>query len=295
LEIHSRFENLLNIGIALSAEKNHDHLLEMILSEARNITNCDAGTLYLKQDNQLVFKIIQNGSLNLQQGGSGEDIHLPPVPLRKENVSAYVAMSGQSVNVSDVYTYDGFDFSGPRNYDKITGYRTKSMLVLPMENHEGEIIGVLQLINCLEEDKHTVCAFPSYCQKVVEALASQAAIAITNAELIRDIENLFYSFVEVMAAAIDARTPYNANHTRRVAMLARVTAEAINRSAGERWTSEHFNSERLEQLTMAGWLHDIAKIATPLTVMNKATRLGGGSNLCCSVWIILVRLKQPAL
>lgn len=271
----SRVESLLNIGIALSAEKNHNRLLEMIVSEARNITTCDAGTLYLKQEDRLVFKIIQNESMNIFLGGSGEEIHLPPVPLKKENVSAHVAMSGQSVNIPDVYTYDGFDFSGPRNYDKMTGYRTRSMLVVPMENHEGEIIGVLQLINSLEEDNNTVRPFPAYYQKVVESLASQAAIALTNAKLIKDIENLFNSFVEVMATAIDARTPYNANHTRRVAMLARATAGVINQSNEEKWASVHFDNERLEQLTMAGWLHDIGKIATPLSVMNKATRLEG--------------------
>lgn len=268
-------ENLLNIGIALSAEKNHNRLLEMIVTEACNITACDAGTLYLKQEDLLVFRIIQNKSMNIFQGGSGEEIHLPPVPLKQENVSAYVAMTGRSVNIPDVYNHEGFDFSGPRNYDKMTGYQTRSMLVVPMENHEGEIIGVLQLINSLEEDHKTVRAFPIYYQKVIESLASQAAIALTNAKLIKDIEELFNSFVEVMATAIDARTPYNANHTRRVALLARATGEAVNLCSSGMLTSEHFDQERLEQLTMAGWLHDIGKIATPLTVMNKASRLEG--------------------
>ncbi|MCL6639067.1 MAG: GAF domain-containing protein [Firmicutes bacterium] len=274
-KIYSRLENILNIGIALSAEKNHNRLLEIIVTEARNITACDAGTLYLKQGDMLVFKIIQNQSLKIFLGGSGEKIQLPPVPLKKENVSAYVALSGRTVNIPDVYTYDGFDFSGPRNYDKMTGYRTKSMLVVPMENHEGEIIGVLQLINSLEEDNKTIRPFPVHYQKVIQSLASQAAIALTNATLIKDIENLFNSFVEVMATAIDARTPYNANHTRRVAMLARAVAEAINQSREGNWSQVYFDHERLDQLTMAGWLHDIGKIATPLSVMNKATRLEG--------------------
>lgn len=268
-------ENLLNIGIALSAEKNHNRLLEMIVTEACNITASDAGTLYLKQEDLLVFRIIQNKSMNIFLGGSGEEIHLPPVPLKQENVSAHVAMTGRSVNIPDVYNYEGFDFSGPRNYDKMTGYQTRSMLVVPMENHEGEIIGVLQLINSLEEDHKTVRAFPLYYQKVIESLASQAAIALTNAKLIKDIEDLFNSFVEVMATAIDARTPYNANHTRRVALLARATGEAVDLCSSGILASEHFDQERLEQLTMAGWLHDIGKIATPLTVMNKASRLEG--------------------
>lgn len=270
--VFSQVENLLNIGIALSTEKDHNRLLEMIITEARNITSADAGTLYMKQGDRLVFKIIQNESLNIFQGGSGEVINLPPVPLIKENVSAYVAISGKSINIPDVYEYEGFDFSGPRNYDKMTGYRTKSMLVVPMENHEGEIIGVIQLINSLEADK-TIRPFPPEYQKVVHSLTSQAAIALTNAKLLEDIENLFNSFVEVMATAIDARTPYNANHTRRVAALARATAEAINSCSEGKWSRERFDPERLDQLTMAAWLHDIGKITTPLSVMNKATRL----------------------
>ncbi|OPY57039.1 MAG: Cyclic di-GMP phosphodiesterase response regulator RpfG [Pelotomaculum sp. PtaU1.Bin035] len=273
--VFTQIENLLNVGIALTAEKDHNRLLELIVTEARNITNCDAGTLYLRQGEQLVFKIIQTQSQNVFQGGSGEEIKLPPVKLVKDNVSAYVALTGQTVNIPDVYFAEGFDFSGPRKYDKITGYRTQSMLVVPMGNHEGEIIGVLQLINSLEDDNLKVRVFPEHYQKVIESLASQAAIALTNAQLLKDIENLFKSFVEVMATAIDARTPYNANHTRRVAMLARATAEAINIVYTGPFAHEYFNTERLEQLTMAGWLHDIGKVTTPLSVMDKATRLEG--------------------
>jgi len=273
--IFNQVENLLNVGIALTAEKDHNRLLEMIVTEARNITNSDAGTLYLRQNDKLVFKIVQTQSQNVFLGGSGEEVKLPPVALVESNVSAYVALTGKTVNIADVYFAEGFDFSGPRNYDRITGYRTKSMLVVPMENHEGEIIGVLQLINSLESDNRTVRVFPEHYQKVIESLASQAAIALTNAQLLRDIENLFNSFVQVMATAIDARTPYNANHTRRVAMLARATAEAINAVQKGPLAHEHFNAERLEQLTMAGWLHDIGKVTTPLSVMNKATRLEG--------------------
>ena len=271
--IYDQIGRLLTIGIALSTEKDHNRLLEMIVSEARRFTNCDAGTLYLKQGEQLEFKIIQNQSLNIFLGGSGEKINLPAVPLKEENISAYVAISGKSVNISDVYDCEDFDFSGPRNYDNITGYHTQSMLVIPMENHEGEIIGVLQLINSLKEDNETIRDFPEYFQRLVESLASQASIAITNVNLMKDIENLFNSFIEVMATAIDSRTPYNANHTRRVALLARATALAVNQSSTGTWAQEFFNDQRLEQITMAGWLHDIGKIGTPLSVMNKETRL----------------------
>ncbi len=293
-KIFDQVENLLNIGIALSAEKNHPRLLEMIVTETRRVTSGDAGTLYLKEDDRLVFKIIQNDTMGVRQGGDGEEINLPPVPLKAENVSSYVALTGRTVNIPDVYTSAGFDFTGPRNYDRMTGYRTRSMLVVPLENHEGEITGVLQLINSLEPDDRTVRPFPAYYQKVVESLASQAAIALTNARLIKDIENLFNSFVQVMATAIDARTPYNANHTRRVALLSRALAGAVNQTAAGSWAAEHFDDERLDQLTMAGWMHDIGKVATPLSVMDKATRLDGRLELVLQRLDYIAQLEKAA-
>ena len=123
-EILDQVETLLNIGIALSGEKDHNRLLEMIVTEARRITGADAGTLYLCEGNHLVFKIIQNETLNIYQGGKGEQIELPPVPLKEENVASWVALHHQTVNFPDVYNAQGFDFSGPINYDKLTGYRT---------------------------------------------------------------------------------------------------------------------------------------------------------------------------
>lgn len=273
-EMLEQVEQLLNVGIALSTEKDHNRLLEMIVSEARRITRADGGTLYLKDGNYLQFKIMQNQTMNVFQGGAGEPINLPPVPLQKSNVSSYVALTRHSVNIPDVYTSQEFDFTGPKNYDRITGYRTVSMLVVPLENHENEVIGVLQLINALNEKDEPV-AFPAYFEKVVSSLASQAAIALTNMNLISEIENLFQSFVEVMATAIDSRTPYNANHTRRVALLSGALALAINDTHHGAWASECFDNDRITQLVMAGWLHDIGKIATPLAVMNKASRIEG--------------------
>lgn len=276
-EILRQVEDILNIGIALSAEKNHNHLLEMIVTEARRITHADGGTLYLCDGEYLTFKIIQNESMQIFQGGSGEPIALPPVPMQKVNVSSYVALTDKSVNISDVYNAEGFDFSGPKKYDQITGYRTVSMLVTPLKNHEGQVIGVLQLINALDEDNRPI-PFADYYEKVIFSLASQAAISLTTNQLLADIERLFNSFVEVMATAIDSRTPYNANHTRRVALLAGELGKAINEEKGI-WADEVFDEDRLTQLVMAGWLHDIGKIATPLSVMNKATRLEGKIDL----------------
>ncbi len=271
-EILEQVKDILNIGIALSAEKDHNRLLEMIVTEARRITAADGGTLYLCESEHLLFKIIQNDTMQTYQGGMGEPVNLPPVPMRPENVSSYAALSHQSVNIPDVYEAEGFDFSGPKNYDKITGYRTGSMLVIPLENHEGDVIGVLQLLNAKDGEGNTIPFAPHF-EKVISSLASQAAISLTNMQLLADIERLFNSFVEVMATAIDSRTPYNANHTRRVALLAGELARVIDGEKEEKWAEIDFSEDRTAQLVMAGWLHDIGKIATPLSVMNKSSRI----------------------
>lgn len=268
-EILEQVEDIISIGIALSAEKDKNRLLEMIVSEARRITNADAGTLYLCEGDCLSFKIMQNESMNTFSGGKGDPINIPPVPIKMENVSAYVAITKKSVNIPNVYQAEEFDFSGPRKYDEATGYKTLSMLVIPLENHEGTVIGVLQLINARDIDGELI-PFAKYYEHVISSLASQAAIFLTNMQLLNDIENLFNSFVEVMATAIDSRTPYNANHTRRVALLAGELARAINEEQADK---EIFDEDQIAQLVMAGWLHDIGKIATPLEVMNKATRI----------------------
>jgi HD-GYP domain-containing protein (c-di-GMP phosphodiesterase class II) len=268
-----QLENLLTIGIALSSEKDHNKLLEMIISEARRITNADAGTLYLVEDKHLKIKIIHNLSMNTFLGGKGEDVNLPPVPISPDYVSGYAALTGKSVNIPDVYQAKGFDFSGPQKYDQMTGYRTTSMLVIPLKNHLEEVIGVLQLINALEPESNKAIPFEPGYETVIEALASLAAIALTNMQLIQEIETLFESFVQVMVTAIDAQTPYNATHTQKVNRLCQLLAEEINRAASGAFAEIFISPDQVKQLTMAGWLHDIGKIATPLEVMNKATRL----------------------
>lgn len=266
-------EDLLNIGIALSAEEDHNKLLELILTEARKITNADAGTLYLYEDDKLSFKLMQNDTLEINKGGRGEEIDLPPVELNKENVSAYVALTKETVNIADVYDTDKFDFSGPKKYDQMTNYRTKSMLVLPLEDYEGNVIGVLQLINAQDDKKDKVIPFKSHLEKVVGSLASQAAVSLSNVQAKQEIEELLNSFVEVMATAVDARTPYNAAHTKRLAAMIKEFMDLINGYEEGKYADEYFDDDRRQELIMTAWLHDIGKVAIPLEVMNKATRL----------------------
>jgi len=198
-ETHDTLENLRNelkrfsdIGRALSRESDIEILLEMIIDRARDITKSDGGTLYILENKTLNFKIVQNESLNIRMGGSSKvQITFPPVELNKSNVSAYVALTGELVNIPDVYNFKPFDFTGPRKFDKQTGYRTKSMLVVPMKNHQNEVVGVLQLINAkrLKADKEIIPFLPEYVS-LVESLASQAAIAITNVHLISEAQKM---------------------------------------------------------------------------------------------------------
>ncbi len=272
-EVLDSIHDLLKIGIALTSESDNDRLFEMILTEARKVTHADAGTLYLCDEEYLYFKIIQNNRLNIYQGGGGEVIDLPPVPMTESNVASYVAIHGEVVNIEDVYNSDRFDFTGPKKYDEITGYLTRSLLVIPLKKRDGEIIGVLQLINALDE-LGKITSFPKHIELVAESLASQAGIALSNMQYIEEIDLLFNSFVEVMTTTIDARSPYNVNHTRSVVQLSEGLAKYLNQLHVEGRFAEYFEDQRLHQLVIAAWLHDIGKIAVPSRVMDKPTRLG---------------------
>ncbi len=265
---------LLDIGIALSAEKNYKILLERILSESRRITACDAGTLYLVKSGKLSFEIIQNDTLNIHQGGQGEPIELPPVDIAETAAAGFCALHNTVINIPDVYKPEisGIDFTGPRRYDALTGYHTISMMVIPLENHEGAIIGVLQLLNAQDEEG-AVIPFAAYLEPVVRAIASQAAVAISNMRYVEEIDNMLQSFVRVISIAIDERSSYNANHTRNMATLTGKFANYIKTQQDKALALE-LSDKDVEQLIMAAWLHDIGKIAVPLSIMDKPSRLG---------------------
>jgi len=197
-------EQLNIIGAALSKERDTNRLLENILIAAKKITRADGGTLYRVTEDQsaLRFEIVRTDSLALAMGGAtaGQVIDFPDIPLRnaagepnRSMVAAYAALHEETVNIADAYQTVGiaadFDFSGTREFDKRTGYRSQSFLTVPMKNHEGEIIGVLQLINALDPLTQQVTVFSAADQRLAESLASQAAIALTNRQLIGQLEN----------------------------------------------------------------------------------------------------------
>lgn len=267
------FEQILNIGIELTTEKNSDHLLETIIESAMEITHCDAGTLYLLEDDHLLFKIMKTLSMGVNRGVNGDRIEdMPPVPLSKDHVCAYTAIHREIVNIPDVYHSDLFDFSGPKKYDALTGYQTKSMLVIPIENNENELLGVLQLLNA-QDEQGNVIPFDEQYHIIIRSLGSMAAIELANLSYMEELKIQLRSFVETFAAAIDERTPYNGSHTRKVAEYAGLIADTMSEKHQSGECEEYFDEERKEKLELASLLHDIGKMIIPLKVMNRATRL----------------------
>ena len=281
-ELTHRLGELLRIGVALSKERDINRLLEAILIAAKDIANADGGTLYRMTDEQaLRFEIMRNDSLGIAMGGtSGVDIPFYPVNLFDKDgkainsmVAAYAVHHDCSVNIADAYSEAGFDFSGTKNFDKKTGYRSISFLTVPMKNHEEEIIGVLQLINAKDRNTGKVVAFSDDDQRLAESLASQAAIALTNRLLINHLETLFESFIQLINAAIDDKSPYTGGHCERVPTLTMMLAEAVsNCKSGPLSNFSMSDSDRYE-LKIAGLLHDCGKVTTPVHVVDKATKL----------------------
>lgn len=278
----SRLERLNAIGVALSAERNNKRLLEMILLGAKEITNADGGTLYtVTEDQQLKFEIMRTQTLDIAMGGTtGKDIPFPPLPLYTQDgspnlnmVAAYCVLNDRTVNIEDAYEAAGFDFSGTRKFDQNTGYRSKSFLTIPMKNHENEIIGVLQLINAIDPDSGEIIAFSKANQQLVESLASQAAVALTNYNLIEGLKNLFEAFIELIADAIDEKSPYTGGHCRRVPELTMMLADAACRAERGPLADFRMTDKEIYELRIAAWLHDCGKVTTPEHVMDKPTKL----------------------
>jgi HD-GYP domain-containing protein (c-di-GMP phosphodiesterase class II) len=282
-DLFRRLEQLNAIGAALSKERDINRLLESILVAAKTITHADGGTLYrMTEDVQaLRFEILRTDSLHIAMGGTtGNAINFPNLPLKNDRgeandsmVAAYAAIHDKTVNIADAYTEAGFDFSGTRSFDQRTGYRSQSFLTVPMKNHEGEIIGVLQLINAIDPQNHQVKTFSSADQSLAESLASQAAIALTNRLLITQLEELFESFISLINLAIDEKSPYTGGHCQRVPALTMMLAEAADATQAGPLASFRMDERDRYELKIAGLLHDCGKVTTPVHVVDKATKL----------------------
>ena len=280
--LQNQISNMSAIGLALSKERDMDKLLEMILLEAKRISNADGGTLYMMtDDHRLRFSIMITDSLDVHMGGtSGKDIPFYPVKLYNDDgkpnenmIAANAGINGKTINIPDAYKAKGFDFSGTKAFDEKTGYRSKSFLTVPLKNHEEEIIGVLQLLNAQDIKSKKVISFSQRVQESVEALSSQAAVAITNKNLIKDLEVLFESFIKLIASAIDAKSPYTGGHCSRVPEITMMLAESVNDINEGPFAGIQFSDKEMYELKIAAWLHDCGKVATPEYVVDKSTKL----------------------
>jgi HD-GYP domain-containing protein (c-di-GMP phosphodiesterase class II) len=276
------YRELIEIGIALSAERDPARLRERILAEAKAFTNADAGTLYLKRKGQeLAFHVVRNDSLGIAMGGtSGVDIDWPAVPLadaegrpNMRNVASYCALTGEIVNIADAYTRaDQLDFSGTEEFDRRLGYRSQSFLTVPLKNHNGTVIGVLQLINA-KDDTGRVIPFDESIVPMVSALASQAAISIDNRMLIEELKQLLDAFIGVIAAAIDTKSPYTGGHCQRVPVITEMLVRAACQATEGPFAGFDLTEEEWYELRVACWLHDCGKVITPEHIVDKATKL----------------------
>lgn len=278
------FKTLTEVGIALSTEKNHDRLLEIILQKAMEITHADGGTIYTVNENKtLQFEIMLTTSLGIHIGGTSDKaMQFDSLPLYDEQgkpnnhmLAPWAVLTQKTSNLKNVYTNKKFDLSGPKLFDKKTGYHTQSCLTVPMTNHLNEVIGVLQLINAIDPKTKKIEPFSPSCQYIVESLASQAAVIMTNRELINAQKKLFDSLIQLIAKAIDEKSPYTGGHCRRVPVITRLIADAACHAQKGPLKDFHMSEDELYELEVAAWLHDCGKITTPEAVVDKSTKLEG--------------------
>lgn len=277
----SEIDELNEIGIALSTQRDTESLLDMILRKSREITVSDAGSLYLVEESEtepkrLRAKVAQNDSIRV----SFAEFELP---IDESSIAGYVAKKGEMIHLEDAYQIPSSrPFRFALKFDRESGYRTKSMLVVPMKNPQGEIIGVVQLINCKRDPRQRVTAktvdevvipYPESRRSLISSLASQAAVAIENNRLYESIQTLFEGFVKASVTAIEARDPTTSGHSSRVADLTVGLAEAVDRSDDPAFRDRNFTRAEIKEIRYASLLHDFGKVGVREEVLVKAKKL----------------------
>ncbi len=273
---------LTEIGLSLSQDNKIEDVFDLILSEAIAFTNADGATIYSVTEDKksLEFALMVTRSKGIKAGGKYGQVKLKPVPIYREdglpNMShqaSCVFHTKEFLEFDDYYHQDRFDPSGTIAWDKANDYRCKSMLAIPLMNHEKDVLGVIQLINAI--DKHTgeIISFPKESITMVMSLASQAAIALTNKYLIYSLEKLFKEFIKAIALALDRKSKHTGGHIERVAKICMMIANKVNSDKTGYYKNVEFSKIELDELSIAAWLHDVGKIATPDHIMNKATKL----------------------
>ncbi|MBL6991673.1 MAG: HD domain-containing protein [Bacteriovoracaceae bacterium] len=276
-----RIKKLHKLTQSLSKEKDHQKLLELILFAMKDITNADGGTLYTPTKEQtLRFEILVNTSLNMAMGGSsGVSIPFKDLPLynlagvpNQHNIACSCYLSGKYINITDAYQTHEFDFSGARIFDREVGYRTKSVLAIPLKNVENKVIGVIQLVNARDNLGQTI-HFTKDSQAFAEFLGSHAAITLTNFKLTEELSGLVESLARVIATAIDDKSPYTGKHCYRVPKLAMMLTEAAVKAQVGNLKKFQMTAEQKDEMKLAALLHDCGKVSTPVHVIDKATKL----------------------
>ena len=294
--------------IKLSGQSNTQALMESILVEAQKLTRAEGGSLYLLEgdhlDRRLRFMIVRNDVLKISYGGlKGEPVPYPAIPLFQEeegstvanihNVVTYCAHKREVVIIDDAYTNQQFDLSGTRRFDEQNGYQSRSFLTIPLLDHNKDVIGVLQLVNATDMLTHEVVPFPQRIVPLVKALATYAAIALENQLLVQEHKELLDTFIQCIAKAIDAKSAHTSGHCQRVPLLTELIAKAACEDY-QRFATFHLDEDGWYELHVAAWLHDCGKLATPDSVLDKATKLSGLKDGMELVNARFAALKQQA-
>jgi HD-GYP domain-containing protein (c-di-GMP phosphodiesterase class II) len=278
----NQLEELNQIGVRLSAERDTDALLSMILTKAREITHSDAGSIYLVEEPEegearLRFKLTQNDFVSVP-------FREFTIPISEESVAGHVALTGEVLHLEDAYSPPpGALYRINRSFDQQAGYRTKSMLVVPMRTPAGQTIGVLQLINCkrygnrrfpsAEAIEREAIPYPERFMSLAASLASQAAVALQNSRLLESIQALFEGFVRASVTAIESRDPTTSGHSFRVADLTVALATAVDRADDAPFRAVRFSADEMKEIRYASLLHDFGKVGVREEVLVKAKKL----------------------
>jgi len=281
VDVQQRFKDLADISLSLSAEHSRTRLLEKIVDAAMRLTEADGGTIYLvNEQSALQIEVIVNQSLSIHwSAGRQESIAFPPIALddkqgnlNEGHLVAKAVNQRASINILSRFSTPNFDFSGVDNFDREHDYRTESILSVPLLDHRGLPLGAMQLINARGEDGNW-CSFSPDAQLLAETFASLAAVAINNHQLVAEQEQLFESFIKVLASAVDEKSPHTGDHCRKVPELTIRLVDAIDGwQEGELAGFKLSENDRYE-LKIAAWLHDCGKVTTPEHVIDKGTKL----------------------
>ncbi len=279
-ENESQLQSLIDIAQALSAETDLNRLLEMIVEQGMEFSHADGGTLYRVSPDkkELIFTVVQNRSLDIKMGGSANPISWDNLPLYLEDdlpnvrmVAALCALNKEVIVIDDIYREPHFNFEGTKKFDASTGYHSSSMLVVPLLDQNHELLGVLQLINKQDVAGNHI-PFRLQDQRNAMALASQAAISLTNTLLILELETLFETVVGTITKAFDEKCSFTGGHVRYVSDLAQIIAKGIDIDQNF-YPEVNYSFDDLHTIKIAALLHDIGKIATPEFIMQKSTKL----------------------